>query len=254
VAGSPANCGRIYDFGTAPGDSSVFSVYYGVRFFGSPEVAHNLTVTDGPGGPSHVRVAEHIDASTPIPTGSALLPGDSCTGSISSDSRSFIDTVDCTPPEHFLELDFAGNGADFVNQLGTSEISASLFGGDDYYSGYNALDSVSGMDGNDTIYGYDSGDALWGDAGNDYIDGGPGSEIRIDGGPGDDKLYGQGGDDLIYDPEGNNTVDCGPGTDTYYTDTVAHFNQSVNCENFVQANPGAAARSSTAAKEKFRLK
>jgi Ca2+-binding RTX toxin-like protein len=254
VAGSPANCGRIYDFGTGPGDSTVFSVYYGVRFFGAPDVAHNLTVSDGAGGPGHIRLQEDFDASTTPPTGSVLIPGDGCRASSSSSLRSFNDTADCTAPAHFLELDFAGDGADFVNQLGTSEISASLFGGDDYYSGYNGLDSASGMDGNDTLYGYDGADALWGDAGNDLIDGGPGSDIRLDGGPGNDTIYGQAGDDLIYDPEGNNTVDCGPGDDTYYTDTLAHFNQSTGCEHFVQANPATAAKSSAAAKAKFKLK
>jgi Ca2+-binding RTX toxin-like protein len=253
AAGSGVTCGRIYAFGTASGDTSVFSVYYGVRFFGASDVRHSLTVDDGSGA-GHIRVRENLDPSTTPPTGSALIPGDSCTGSSSAAGISFNDVVECAPPAHFLELSFPGSGDDFVNQLGTSDISAGLNAGNDYYSGYNAGDFVSGGPGNDTIYGFGSADTLFGDDGNDYISGGPGSEVRIDGGPGNDTLSGGPDDDLIYDPLGNNTVDCGAGDDTYYTDTLAHFNASVNCEHFVQVSPSAARASTASAKAKYRLK
>ena len=254
AAGSPAVCGRIYTFGTASGDTSVFSVFYGVRFFGATDVKHSLTVSDGPGGASHIRVQENLDPSTTPPTGSALIPGDSCNAFATAGGISFNDTVDCTPPEHYLELDLIGNNDDYVNQLGTSEISASLQGGNDYYSGYNAEDGVDAGPGNDTLYGYDSDDVFWGEEGNDYLNGGSGNELRLDGGQGNDTIDGGPGNDLVYDPFGNNTVDCGTGDDTYYTDTVAHFNASVGCEHFQQANPGAAAlRSSEAAKKAHHL-
>ena len=253
AAGSAVTCGSIYTFGTASGDTAVFSVNYGVRFFGATDVKHYLTVSDGPGGASHIRVQENLDASTTPPTGSNLIPGDNCIGFASAGGISFNDTVDCTPPVHYLELDLIGNNADYVNQVGTSEISASLQGGNDYYSGYNAEDGVSAGPGNDTVYGYGSDDVIWGDEGNDYISGGSGNELRIDGGLGDDTLYGNDGNDLVYDPFGTNTVDCGTGDDTYYTDTVAHFNQSVGCEHYVQANPGAARKASAAAKAAHRL-
>jgi Ca2+-binding RTX toxin-like protein len=251
AAGSAVTCGRILTFGTASGDTSVFSVYYGVRYFGFSGVQHALTVDDGSAA-THIRIRQSLDPSTPIPTGTSYQPGDSCFGS-SSPNISFFDTVECNPPQHYLELDLTGNGNDYVNQLGTSDISAGLGGGNDYYSGYNAVDFVSGQQGNDTIYGYGSDDTLFGDEDNDYIDGDGGNETRIDGGPGDDTLYGREGDDLIYDAQGNNTVDCGPGDDTYYTDTIAHFNQSTGCEHFGQASPSSIRQSGAAVKAKDRL-
>jgi hypothetical protein len=251
AAGSPITCGRILTFGTASGDTSVFSVYYGVRYFGDANVQHHLVVDDGSAA-SHIRIRQSLDPSTTPPTGTSYQPGDSCFGSRSPNIW-FFDTVECTPPAHYLELDLAGNGNDYVNQLGTSDISAGLAGGDDIYSGYNASDFVSGEGGNDTIYGFGSNDTLFGDAGNDFVEGDSGNEVRIDGGPGDDTLLGGEGDDLIYDAQGNNTVDCGPGDDTYYTDTVAHFNLSTGCEHFGQASATSIRQSGAALKAKDRL-
>lgn len=251
AAGSPITCGRILTFGTASGDTPVFSVYYGVRYFGDAGVRHSIAVGDG-SGPGHIAISQALDPSTTPPTGTSYQPGDGCTGS-SSPGVSFYDRVDCLPPVHYLELDLAGNANDYVNQLGTSDISAGLAGGNDLYSGYNAVDFVSGEGGNDTIYGYGSDDTLFGDSGNDYITGDEGNETRIDGGPGDDTLYGGNGNDLIYDAEGNNTVDCGFGDDTYYTDTIAHFNLSTGCEHFGQASPSSIRQSGAAVKAKDRL-
>ena len=69
----------------------------------------------------------------------------------------------------------------------------------------------------------------------------------------DDTLVGGSEDDLIYDASGNNTVDCGTGNDTYYTDTLAHFNQSVGCETFMQASTASVSGSRTAAMKKAGL-
>jgi hypothetical protein len=251
ASGSPVTCGRIYNFGTASGDTAVFSVYYGVRYFGDANVQQAIVVGDGSGA-GHIGITQNLDPSTTPPTGTSYQTGDDCSG-FSSAGVSFVDSVDCIPPAHYLELDFAGNGADYVNQLGTSDISASLAGGNDYYSGYNHVDFVSGEGGNDTIYGYGGDDTLFGDAGNDVITGDEGNDVRIDGGPGDDTLSGGPGNDLIYDAQGNNTVDCGDGDDTYYTDTLAHFNLSTHCEHFGQASPTAIRQSGAAMKAKDRL-
>ena len=144
-------CGAHYSFTTASGDTSVFSVFYGVRYFGSTSVEARAK-----GGRRSRRRVPHPDprpSTRPrrLRSASAFIPGDNCIGS-SSQGVSSVDSVDCTPPAHYLELNL-GAQDDYVNQVGTSEISASLLDGDDYYSGYNAEDSVSSGNGDDTIDG-----------------------------------------------------------------------------------------------------
>lgn len=93
------------------------------------------------------------------------------------------------------------------------------YDGHDYLIGGDGSDTLGGGNGNDHIWGQSAGggpdgnDELYGDAGSDYIQGNAGND-SIDGGTGNDRLIGGQGNDLILGDDGNDSANGNLGDDT----------------------------------------
>lgn len=107
---------------------------------------------------------------------------------------------------------YGGGGDDrLYGETGSDRIFGGA--GDDELSGFKGADGLYGGSGNDLLLGFKGPDRLNGNGGNDFADGQQGSD-QLAGGSGDDVLLGDKGNDRIHGNGGDDRIEGGPGDDT----------------------------------------
>ena len=144
-----------------------------------------------------------------------------------------LEEIDYTAVSSVITLDLSAQTEGFI--ISTANAGDNITGGqgDDVLSGGGGIDQLFGGLGNDILDGGTSNDDLFGGDGNDTIIGGQGfDEIyggagidNIDAGTQDDRIYG-GGTDFLGD-----TIDGGDGSDSFYIESDAFFDATVNFSN-----------------------
>lgn len=90
-----------------------------------------------------------------------------------------------------------GNNVDKIfASIGSLQLRAYGYGGNDVFKGGAGNDLLSGGSGNDTLYGFDGNDKLMGADGKDSLYGGSGEDV-LNGGAGVDTLRGESGNDTF---------------------------------------------------------
>ncbi|MDJ0524646.1 MULTISPECIES: calcium-binding protein [Microcystis] len=108
---------------------------------------------------------------------------------------------------------YGTNLANYYNYMGSEQLYAYGYGGNDTIYGNTNNDYIDGGDGNDYLYGWSGNDPLWGWNGNDYLDGGTGN----------DTLWGESGNDTLLGGSGNDYLSGGNGNDRLMGTAITNY-------------------------------
>lgn len=106
---------------------------------------------------------------------------------------------------------YGTNYADYYNYMGSEDLTAYGYGGNDEIWGNTGWDTINGGNGHDYLNGWSGDDYLLGGKGNDEIYGGTGWDT-LSGGKGSDYLDGYGGSSYYSEYD---TLTGGAGADTF---------------------------------------
>jgi hypothetical protein len=212
------------------------------RYFSQPRLEVTFQAT--PGERNNLRILPHADGLRIVDSGSAIVPGPSCTAVDPNDVR-------CGPPAPagLLASAFTGNGPDAAftrvgyvdlgpgRDLGIA-VSASVRGGpaSDELRAWGEGSLAYGDAGRDTLLAFGGDQYLSGGSGRDFISGGAGGDLitagpgadQISGGHGRDEISAGAGRDFVRasDPD-RDVVRCGRGNDRAF---VSRRDRTSGCE------------------------
>lgn len=212
------------------------------RYFSQPRL--EVTFQAAPGERNNLRMLPHPDGVRIVDSGSAIVPGPSCTAVDANDVR-------CGPPAPagLLASAFTGDGPDAAfTRIGSVDlgpgrdlgiaVSASVRGrqADDELRAWGEGSLAYGDAGRDALLAFGGDQYLNGGAGPDFISGGAGGDL-IAAGPGADQITGGHGRDDISAGAGNDfirasdpardVVRCGRGTDRAF---ISRRDRTSGCE------------------------
>lgn len=101
------------------------------------------------------------------------------------------------------------SGSNYFNYMGSDNLYASAYDGNDTIWGNTNNDTIYGDGGNDQLYGWTGNDALYGGTGNDYLSGGDGNDTL------------QGSSSYAYNSFEFDTLNGGSGYDRFILGTSA---------------------------------